>query len=68
MNIENDSKLFNKHNIKVKDVCWCECHREGTNVLHVMPCCSLGSEKYLSVDGKLLLDKYVSFMEVKSNE
>lgn len=37
---------------KHEEICLCECHREGTNIMHAFPCCNLCYDKYLTEDGE----------------
>lgn len=34
-------------------ICTCDCHKEGVDILHFMPCCQLTYQKYIEKDGSI---------------
>ena len=45
--------------IKWKDqnICDCICHREGTSIMHMMACCNLCYDTYLTEEGEVIPEK-----------
>jgi len=39
------------------EVCDCDCHRVGRNVMHFMACCNLCYLTYLTEDGEIIPEK-----------
>lgn len=45
--------------VRPDDICRCECHKEGANMLHIMPCCDLSHHSYI-INGMVDFIKYFS--------
>lgn len=41
-----------------KEICTCECHKKGSNILHMTSCCDFTYEKYINEDGTIDMDIY----------
>jgi hypothetical protein len=39
------------------EICECDCHKEGIQLLHFMACCQFCYEKYLTVSGEIIPEK-----------
>jgi hypothetical protein len=39
-------------------VCMCDCHKEGSQIMHVMECCHFCYKEYLKADGTLIEEVY----------
>ena len=39
------------------EICDCECHREGRNIMHFMSCCQFCYDTYLTKDGEIIPEK-----------
>ena len=35
-------------------LCDCDCHKEGTEIMHFLSCCNFCYDKYLTKDGKVV--------------
>ncbi len=42
--------------------CLCDCHRDGCNLMHIMPCCGLCGQKYIETDGNFNNDRFQAAM------
>jgi hypothetical protein len=54
---DGDYHSVPKSNLDVEEVCTCDCHIEGHNVMHCMPCCDFTYEKYITEDNRIIADK-----------
>jgi hypothetical protein len=43
----------------MKNICICECHRQGREIMEFTPCCALCGRKYLNPDGSFDGQAYV---------
>jgi len=44
-------------------VCMCDCHKDGSQLHHFMPCCSLTYKKYINADGTLDEERLLALYE-----
>ena len=44
----------NRLKTTIDNYCTCMCHREGMQLMHMMPCCEFTYATYLDKDGKLI--------------
>lgn len=42
-----------------QEICTCECHIEGRNIMHAFPCCDLCERKYLTEEMKIIPEKLI---------
>ena len=50
---------------QLENICRCECHNEGIQVMHCIPCCDFTYQKYQTSDGKLKLNIIYKMLENK---
>lgn len=47
------------------DICFCDCHKDGCEIIHFMSCCDLCGEKYIFADGKIDTERYLELQKGK---
>ena len=53
---------------KINDICKCNCHVKGDDVLHMMPCCDYTYEKYINRDGSIDYEEYEKIVKAYKNK
>ena len=56
--MDKDNKFYSvpKRNLEVHEICTCDCHIKGRNIMHFAPCCDHTYEPYLNEDGSFILE------------
>jgi hypothetical protein len=49
-------------------ICDCECHKDGTELIHFMSCCFLCGQKYIFADGKIDMVRYEKLKKEHQDE
>jgi len=44
--------------VEGKEICTCDCHKEGISIMHCFPCCDYTYVKYIKEDGTIDFTKY----------
>lgn len=53
---------------KGHQICDCDCHKEGVQLLHMMACCNLCYDTYLDKDGNIIPEKLDPLLNETSME
>jgi len=56
---------YNKEHNKDAAFCICKCHKEGEDIKHIMPCCSLTNKKYIDKNDILDLNQLIELLNSK---